>query len=183
MHTSKVDEPIQIADYDPTWPEAFGGEAAKLLVRLTGVALGIEHIGSSAVPGLRGKPILDIMVGVEARHLNESLLRPMLDEYESFGEAGVTGRLYFRKRRPNAVNIHAVLYHGQYWTDNLLLRDYLCAHQDVARRYAHVKDEIVDRGITTLLAYSQAKHIAMVDLLDHARAWGISKLSDSGNGA
>jgi len=81
MHTSKLDEPIQIADYDPRWPEVFGAEAARLLVRLTGVALGIEHIGSSAVPGLRGKPILDIMVGVEARHLNESLLRPMLDDY------------------------------------------------------------------------------------------------------
>ena len=171
MQPSNVDEPIEIVDYDPMWPEVFGAEAAKLRARLRGLAVGIEHIGSSAVPGLRGKPILDIMLGVESEYLDEGLLRPMLDEYESLGESGIAGRLYFRKRRPSAVNLHAVVYHGQYWADNVLLREYLCTYPDVAQRYGWVKDEIVGRGMTTLLAYSQAKHIVMVELLDRARAW------------
>jgi GrpB-like predicted nucleotidyltransferase (UPF0157 family) len=53
-----------LADYDPGWAEAFNEEHRRLAAALAGVALGIEHYGSTAVPGMRAKPILDILVGV-----------------------------------------------------------------------------------------------------------------------
>jgi GrpB-like predicted nucleotidyltransferase (UPF0157 family) len=170
MQTNQLDEPIEIVEYDPRWPEVFGSEAFKLRTQLGSHAEGIEHIGSTAVPGLRGKPVLDIMVG-HSPAIYPRLLRPMLYDYESLGEAGVPGRLYFRKRKPSAINLHVVTYRGQLWTDNLILRDYLRTHLDVAQRYGRAKDEILGRGIFTLLAYSQAKHVTMVDLLEHARTW------------
>src|ERR687897_2574345 len=61
-----VDEPVSLRDYDPTWPVQFTREESRLREALAGVLLGIEHIGSTAVPGLTAKPSVDVMVGVAA---------------------------------------------------------------------------------------------------------------------
>lgn len=166
-----LDEPIEIVAFNKSWGAIFRSAANELRSQLGSRALEIQHIGSTAVDGLRGKPVVDIMVGVAESDLDEEMLHRRLVGYQSFGEAGVPGRLYFRRREHAATNVHVVTYAGKLWRDNILLRDYLRAHSEEAVRYARAKDQIVEAGTHTLLAYSAAKHEIIQDLLAHAQAW------------
>ncbi len=166
-----LDEPVELEEYDPSWSEVFRAEALILHARLGNRAGGIEHIGSTAVPGLLAKPIIDIMLGVPVSILRDATIGSVLTDYEALGEAGIPGRLYFRKRMDHDSNLHVVEYKGLHWVNNLLLRDYLRAHVDEVERYSQIKRDIIGRGIHTLLAYSEAKSRFITDLLTRARGW------------
>jgi len=126
----------------------------------------MEHIGSTAIAGMHAKPIVDIMLGLDGFPASPAVsdrLRSI--GYEALGEAGVPGRLYFRKRQPIAFNVQAVLFGGPHWNDNLLLRDFLSGHPEEARRYADEKRHAIDAGHRMLLAYSAAKASIVTELL------------------
>jgi len=160
-----IDEPVTVQPPDPRWPEAAAEEIARLRAALPEAA--IEHVGSTAVPGLDAKPIVDLLVGLP--EVSPSLRLP---DYEACGEAGVPGRLYFRKRG-NAVafNAQAVIKEGPLWRDALSLRDYLRAHPEEAARYAEAKRSAIESGATTLQVYSRHKAPLLLQILEHARTW------------
>ncbi len=91
--------------------------------------------------------------------------------YEDLGEAGIPGRLYFRRRHPYAFNVHLVSWGSELWTNNLLLRDFLRTHPAVADHYGQHKQELIKSGIGTLLAYSEKKGAVIAELLRRAQAW------------
>jgi GrpB-like predicted nucleotidyltransferase (UPF0157 family) len=159
-----LDEAIALVPSDSAWPEVAAEESARLRAALMDAE--IEHIGSTAVPGLEGKATIDLLIGV--RELTPSLRIP---DYEAFGEAGVPGRLYFRKRGPVSFNAQVVERGGPLWRDALLLRDYLRAHPEERGRYAAGKREAFASGATTLLSYSDAKAALVEGLLERARRW------------
>ena len=107
-----LDEAISLVPSDSAWPDLAAEESAR--VRAALVDADIEHIGSTAVPGLDGKAVIDLLIGV--RELTPSLRIP---DYEAFGEAGVPGRLYFRKRGPVSFNAQVVERGGPLWRDAL----------------------------------------------------------------
>ena len=147
-----VDEPVHLVDYDALWPTLFREEAKRLAEALPDAA--IEHIGSTAVPGMVAKPIVDIMVGAPeaAREVIAGL------GYEDLGEAGVVGRIYHRRRGSGqAYNIALVEREGSLWKANRAFRDYLRSDDAAAQEYAGVKREAIARGARTLLAYSAFK--------------------------
>jgi GrpB-like predicted nucleotidyltransferase (UPF0157 family)/ribosomal protein S18 acetylase RimI-like enzyme len=167
----KLNESVHVGEYDPAWPRAFAGEAPALAQALPAGAR-IEHIGSTSVPGLAAKPIVDIQVGVteppeEARFAGVLALLG----YECLGEAGVPGRLYFRKRSPQSFNVHVVELGGAHWQSNLALRDYLRAVPAAAARYGQHKRALVAAGAQELLAYSQGKTAVVEELIAEARRW------------
>jgi GrpB-like predicted nucleotidyltransferase (UPF0157 family) len=135
-------------------------------------AKAIEHIGSTSVPGLAAKPILDIMIGV-AGELVAGLVDDALVRlgYDALGEAGVPGRLYFRKRGPVSVNVHVVVFGGSHWHNNLAIRDYLRTHPEEVAEYAEHKRQVIAGGGSTLLAYSERKAGFVAALLERARGW------------
>jgi GrpB-like predicted nucleotidyltransferase (UPF0157 family) len=110
-----LDEPIHLGPYQNEWVGAFRLEQKRLATTLGVGLVAIEHIGSTAVPGLSGKPIIDIMIG--AQHLpppdawSEALISL---GYEALGEVGVPGRLYFhfRLRTRPVCNVHLVEQNG-----------------------------------------------------------------------
>jgi GrpB-like predicted nucleotidyltransferase (UPF0157 family) len=167
-----IDEVIALAPPDDGWPARFEQEATRLRRLLGARADGIEHIGSTAVPGLWAKPIVDILIGVDEARTEEAARLIVSGGYEDLGEAGVSGRRYLRKRSPDAVNVHLVQPGGALWRNNLLLRDYLRANPAEAARYARHKQAIVARGVTMLLAYSVEKVPLIEELLARARAAG-----------
>ena len=118
----------------------------------------IEHIGSTSVPGLLAKPIVDIMIGVPSIQ-DVAQLRAALTsaDYEDLGEAGIPGRLYFRRRAGKSFNIALVEVDGSIWTANLALREYLRHNTEAAQAYTKVKRAAVDGGATRLLGYSDFK--------------------------
>ncbi|MCA1828598.1 MAG: ribonuclease III [Myxococcales bacterium] len=160
-----LDEPVTVQPPDARWPDLAAEEIARLRAALPEAA--IEHIGSTAVPGLDAKPIVDLLVGLPDV---SALLR--LPDYEACGEAGVPGRLYFRKRG-NAVGFNAqvVIKEGPLWRDALALRDYLRAHPEEAARYAGAKRAAIESGASTLQIYSQRKAPLILEFLERARTW------------
>ena len=131
----------------------------------------IEHIGSTAVPGLLCKPILDIQVGVLPFPPSTGTLSALAPlGYTAHGEAGVQGRLYFTARGAVPFNVHVVQFGGEHWRNNLLLRQYLRTSAVARERYVSAKLAATRAGATTLLAYSKAKADMVGLLLAEAQA-------------
>lgn len=136
-----------LIDYDPAWPAKFEHELGRLASALHGTALGIEHYGSTAVPGMRAKPIIDILVGVSPlgnwRLCHDPLLQLGYDYAEN---AGVAGHYIFGRGRDATERthlVHVVEYHGASWSGNLAFRDALRADAGLRRAYADEKERAV----------------------------------------
>jgi GrpB-like predicted nucleotidyltransferase (UPF0157 family) len=135
--------PIRLVPYDPLWPREFDAEAERLARACDGLPLRLEHIGSTAVPGLSAKPVIDILAGVPARATREPYIGALVRlGYEHLGAYGVPGRDYFRRGSPRTHHVHMVSWSSKLWRDHLHFRDYLRAHPDVAREYAALKREL-----------------------------------------
>ena len=166
-----INEPVHLTDYDERWPALFAAERSRLGQALNLHAEQIEHIGSTAVRGLSAKPIIDVMLGVDTFPPDDDCIRRIVSlGYESLGEAGVSGRLYFRRRGADAFNLHAVAIDGQHWMSNLALRGYLRINESARQRYATAKRAAIESGATDLIAYSRAKADVIADLLAEAMA-------------
>ena len=167
-----IDEAVAVRPYDPGWPQRFARERVRLADGLGSLARAIEHIGSTAVPGLDAKPVVDVLVGVDGPLDGHPALAAVAAlGYESFGEAGVPGRRYFRRRAPgDDVNVHVVAHGGEVWADNLLLRDHLRAHPEEARAYAEARRRAAAAAPESLLRYSDLKADVVRALVARARA-------------
>jgi GrpB-like predicted nucleotidyltransferase (UPF0157 family) len=153
----ELDEVIHLSPHDPQWSTLFEAEAQRLSCSLPG-GVSLEHIGSTSVPGLLAKPIIDIMVGAEAHHSIEAIRKVLVQlGYEDLGEAGVAGRIYLRRRIGAAFNIALVRRGGPLWISNLAFRNYLRRNAEARREYAQTKLEAFNTGIRSLLAYSDYK--------------------------
>src|SRR5215467_7886473 len=140
-----VREEIQIVPYDPSWPESFKREGARLRRYLPrGVIRRIEHFGSTAVPGLAAKPIIDILLEVSALRVARNEIAPMLQKrrYDyfwrpTFGDDIPPWYAFFIKRNKRGVrthHIHIITRHRTFtghW-ERLLFRDYLIANPETA---------------------------------------------------
>ena len=162
-----LDERITICPADPSWSGWFDEEAARLRTVLSGdLVPDIQHIGSTAVPGLDAKPIVDVMIGIDEPGRIAELVACLEElSYESLGEAGVHGRWALRKRdtaRP--CNIAIVAHEGEWWRINLAVRDFLRTNADAAQYYASAKWHAVNDGADRLLAYSEAKR-AVIEMI------------------
>ncbi|UUZ84509.1 GrpB family protein [Paenibacillus sp. P26] len=167
-----VDEPIHLEAYDENWVRLFEEERTSIVCRIGGSIAGIEHFGSTSVPGMTAKPIIDILIGVWDGDRTGGMIRQLTDlGYEDLGEAGIPGRLYLRKRGAQAYNVHIVLYLSDIWNNNIVIRNYLWANPGEAQRYGDFKCRIVQRGADTLLAYSDEKNEFVQNLLERAKTW------------
>lgn len=168
---------IAIADYDPKWPIMYEEEKAKILSVIGHKVVAIEHIGSTAVPNLGAKPIIDIMVAV--RHLSdaEECIEPLKSigyEYVPENEISIPERRYFQKGTSEAPNQHSHLHMvertSDFWQRQLLFRDYLRAHPDVANQYCQLKKKLAAKHGSNREAYTDAKTSFIKSVVDQARA-------------
>jgi len=167
-----IDEPVELSAYDARWPTWYADDAAELRDALKGRVWEIEHFGSTAVPGMVAKPIVDILVGLTESPIS-AIDRDAIAAcgYEYLGEAGIAGREYFRRRRGHYTNLAVVEWNGPLWRDNLAVRDYLRAHPEIAAQYADAKQQAHAAGARALLAYSDAKDGYVAALVKHATQW------------
>lgn len=161
---------IEIVDYDPRWPASAADTIAELANALPGVFPAIEHIGSTAVPGLAAKPVIDLMAAVEdldtvAPHDNALAELGFLPH-----DNGMRDRLlYVRKQGDVWTHILHVVTLASWPTRNQrILRDYLREHPQDAARYAELKRAIVAAG-TDPADYAAAKTELIQELTDRAR--------------
>ncbi|MFS0727653.1 GrpB family protein [Paenibacillus sp. 1P07SE] len=168
----KLDESVHLSSYREDWIDIFNEAKLQLSYAFLDNAIEIEHIGSTSIRGMVTKPIIDIMVGLKALKIDEFQERYLVKlGYEGFGEAGVPGRLYYRKRNNKDINLQITIWGSQLWNDNLLFRDYLRSHPDEASHYSKVKQLTINKGIDTLLKYSDEKSKVIQEIMNNAREW------------
>jgi GrpB-like predicted nucleotidyltransferase (UPF0157 family) len=149
---------VVLVPYDEAWPSLFVEERVRIERALGSWVEAIEHVGSTAVPGLTAKLILDIMVGVSSLRDAKRCIGPLEQlGYEYRGEAGVPGRLFFRKGNPKTHHLHVTEIGSEFWERHPVFRDYLRAHPETARNYALPKHDITDRFRRDRAAYTEAK--------------------------
>ncbi|MEL6971157.1 MAG: GrpB family protein [Bacteroidota bacterium] len=150
---------ITVVDYNPNWPQAFEQEATLLRQALAGVLVEVHHIGSTSVPGLAAKPIIDILPEVNDLALLDAKA-PQMEAlgYEVMGEYGIPGRRYFRKGGDQRTHhLHAFLVGDAHAIRHLAFRDYLRAHPEVAKAYGELKREVAERSNNNIETYGDGK--------------------------
>ncbi|HLB93790.1 MAG TPA: GrpB family protein [Candidatus Babeliales bacterium] len=161
-----IDEPVHIESYNDQWPKIFSQEKLRIKQALSQQYLEFEHIGSTAVPGLSAKPIIDIMVGVRNYPPSNELIQQICAlGYSCHGEANVPGRLYFTRRDQCNFNLAVVLFEQEHWIKNIKFRDFLRQDPSACSAYERIKSDAINSGATTLLAYSEFKRAFIADIL------------------
>jgi GrpB-like predicted nucleotidyltransferase (UPF0157 family) len=160
MMTFSPEGPIHIAAYDESWPAQFNSEHAILLKTLDKWLTGaIEHVGSTAVPGLAAKPVIDIMVGVKSLEASRPAI-PVLGELEYCYFPYRTELMHwFCKPSPSfrTHHLHLVPFQSSLWVERLAFRDYLRTHAEMARQYAELKYRLAEAHRFDREAYTEAK--------------------------
>ncbi|NEV01766.1 GrpB family protein [Bradyrhizobium uaiense] len=168
---------IVVSDYDPNWPILFSQERTRIEQALGAFALAVEHIGSTAVPGLPSKPIIDLLVGVPSlEEARQRCIKPL----EAFGyiympqyASWIPDELFFRKGPPGPWTHHLHVMEPSHprWDARLVFRDYLRAHPDVARAYADIKRALATSSKDNIEAYRTGKDVFVAETTAKARVW------------
>ncbi len=170
-------DPIVIVGYDESWPAAFDVAAAELRVVLEPWIVDIEHIGSTAVPGLAAKPVIDIQVGVESLRATPQIVAAIEGlgyEYVADFERELPNRRYFRRSSGTGVSTHHIHLversdHG-WWDGHILFRDWLRAHVADRDRYAELKRSLAVDYRDDRAGYTDAKSAFITGIVERASA-------------
>jgi GrpB-like predicted nucleotidyltransferase (UPF0157 family) len=178
-----LSEPVYVLAYDPEWPNKFEAERVRLEAALAALHARIEHMGSTAVPGLDAKPIIDIMIIVESVTDAIRAITPLVQlDYECRGELEIPGRIYFRRGTPRSHQIHLYVDGNPEIERHLLFRDYLRTHPEAARQYANLKHALALRHRDDRLAYTDAKTEFILEIEARAREAGlVSQVAPGGH--
>ncbi|WP_319005523.1 GrpB family protein [Metabacillus litoralis] len=165
---------IIVKDYDKNWIELYKKEAKKIREIFIGELVEMNHIGSTAVPGLKAKPIIDIMPVVKNIEKVDIFNEKMIEiDYEPLGELGITGRRYFRKGGENRTHqIHFFQYDNDYEiVRHLALRDYLISHKEVMLEYGKLKEKLAEQFPKDIEGYSEGKNDFVKNMERKAIEW------------
>jgi GrpB-like predicted nucleotidyltransferase (UPF0157 family) len=166
---------VVVVPYDPAWVEEFARESPAVALALGDLLLAVHHIGSTAIPGIHAKPIIDILAVVrtiaDVDRRNAAL---QALGYEAMGEFGIPGRRYFRKDDAagnRTHQIHAFQVGSPHIERHLAFRDFLKAHGEYANQYAALKRRLADLHPTDIAAYSDGKDEFIKEMDVRAAAW------------
>ena len=166
--------PVVIVDYDPQWPIRYQEEKDRIIEAVGHVIVAIEHIGSTSVPGLGAKPIIDIMVAVSHLADAEECIQPLKGigyEYVPELEVSMPQRRYFDKGSAEArIHLHMVELASEFWQRHLLFRDFLRDHPQVAQEYEQLKRELAAGYGSDRVGYTEAKTSFIRSVEARARA-------------
>ena len=167
------EEPISLVAYDDAWPRRFQDERAQLARVLAPWLAGpIEHIGSTAIPGLLAKPIIDIMAGVP----------DLASSVPARAAAATLGYMYFPYRadvmhwfcKPSPAHrthhLHLVPIGSPLWADRIAFRNYLRSAPEAAAEYAALKTQLAAQHTFDREAYTDGKSAFVAAMLERARA-------------
>lgn len=156
-----TEAPVEIVTSDPAWPRLFEAEREAIARTLAAWIVGsIEHIGSTAIPGLAAKPVIDIMAGVQTLEAS----RPAIDAAPGLGYCYFPYRPHsehwFCKPSPafRTHHLHLVPFGNVQWRGALAFRDYLRDHPAIAAEYETLKRRLAREFHLDREAYTQAKH-------------------------
>jgi GrpB-like predicted nucleotidyltransferase (UPF0157 family) len=167
---------VVIVEYDPRWPALYEAERDRILATVGDFVIAIEHIGSTAVPGLGAKPIIDIMPAVRSLADAEKCVEPLAGigyEYVPEYNELIPERRYFHKGPDDArtVHLHMVEQTSEFWQRHVLFRDWLRTHPEDAQEYYRLKKELAARFGRDREGFTDAKGPFIESIVARAR-WG-----------
>ena len=170
--------PVIIVDYDPRSPALYQEEKSRILKAIGHKVAAIEHIGSTAVSGLGGKPIIDIMAGVgQSADADECVLllkdlgyidvTPEPEEQDWYYCLSKACQVEGVKLR--SYHLHLVRFASDHWEKHLLFRDFLRAHPEAAHRYFVLKKRLAEKHGSDRVGYTDAKTSFIEPIVAQAR--------------
>ncbi len=166
------EDPIIVVDYNANWSNQYKQEKQQIFLALGDTVTNIQHIGSTAVPGLAAKPVIDILLGLkQIPPLPMQISSLEAVGYSYCGELGIPGRHYFRKGMPRTYQIHAVLVNSEFWERHILFRDFLRSHPQAAQRYETLKRKLAQEFESDRTSYTNSKTPLIEQLLVEAKLW------------
>jgi GrpB-like predicted nucleotidyltransferase (UPF0157 family) len=173
----RFDPAVRLVECDPVWPEQAREEIARLEQRLGVVAVRLEHVGSTAVPGLSGKPILDLQLSVADIAMRGLYVQPLQTlGYTFVPDPGSPDFHFFAKpmQRPRSHHLHVCQLGSGHEFRHLAVRDFLRVHPAEALSYEALKRELLERFARDRLAYIEGKQSYLDDLQARALEWSRS---------
>jgi GrpB-like predicted nucleotidyltransferase (UPF0157 family) len=165
---------IEVVPYNPAWQKNYQEEAARLRPVFGSFLVELYHVGSTSIPGIFAKPIIDILaVVVDLAPMAEIELQLARLDYLARGEAGIPGRHFFLKPSLDVRTHHLHVFGaGHPEVDrHLVFRDYLRAHPQEAAGYSNLKQDLAREFTTDPPAYTDAKGPYILSVLDKAASW------------
>lgn len=166
-----IDAGLRIADYDPDWPRQASEAIDEICTAVPGLIAAIEHIGSTAVPGLAAKPVIDLMAAVPSLELVQAHQHALAANGFHPHDNGMVDRLLYVRADQGVRShiLHVVTLDSWPTRNQRLFRDHLRRHPEDAARYASLKRELAAAG-TVPGEYARAKTALVQELTDRARA-------------
>lgn len=160
-----------LEQYNPEWIQLYETEKKKLEECFDGEILGIEHIGSTSIPGLPAKPIIDIMILIDSHENVEKFILKLETLGYPFNQTSLTDksteRHLFRKGNPTQYHLSiAYADRGGFWKRQLAFRDYLREHPNERDRYAELKHTLIKQDPTGKKGYIEGKTDLINEILD-----------------
>jgi GrpB-like predicted nucleotidyltransferase (UPF0157 family) len=166
---------VEVVPHDPRWRDAFEAEAQRVAAALGGNVVAVHHIGSTAIPNIHAKPVVDLLV--EVADVTEVDGRgPAMESlgYEVMGEYGIHGRRYFRKDNEEGTrthNVHAFKAGSAEVWRHLAFRDYMIAHPVEARSYSELKRKLAEEHPQSMDEYMDGKDGFIKEMDMRAARW------------
>jgi len=154
---------VRLVPYHPVWKDLFEAEKERILLIIKDipnceVIRDVQHIGSTAIPGIAAKPIIDIGMAVTNFEAGYALVKPLEElGYVYKGENGVPNRHYFDYGNPCIVHLHVFGQDSDEWQNHILFRDYLIRHPEIAKQYEQLKIELAEKYCTDREKYTDGK--------------------------
>ena len=170
---------VEVVPHNPQWRDAFEAEAKHVAAALGENVVAIHHIGSTAIPNIYAKPVVDLLV--EVRDITEADGQSSAMEslgYEVMGEYGIPGRRYFRKDTGEGIrthNIHAFEAGSAEVERHLAFRDYMIAHPVDAQRYSELKRKLAEKHPQSMDGYMDGKDGFIKEIDRKAAQWRTSE--------
>jgi GrpB-like predicted nucleotidyltransferase (UPF0157 family) len=166
---------VTVVEYDAAWPPTFGVAAGELAAAMGQNLAAIHHIGSTSIPDMWAKPVIDMLAVVRDLAVLDQLSPPIERlGYEAMGEFGIAGRRYFRRTSPagpRTHQLHAFADGSPHIARHLAFRDFLRAHADVAAEYATLKRRLAQQHPEDMEAYMDGKDAFIKEVVARALAW------------
>lgn len=167
---------VEVVPYNPEWKTLFENEKQLLESIFLPAEVEVHHIGSTSVPGLSAKPIIDIMLAADSLEQVEKAT-PAIEGagYEAKGENGIPGRRYFQKHDENGirkVHLHSFEKGSHQLYRHIVFRDYLRSHPREASKYSEVKEKAARKYEFDIDSYIAEKSPIVKEIEQKAMQWG-----------
>ncbi|TVQ07773.1 MAG: GrpB family protein [Leptolyngbya sp. DLM2.Bin27] len=166
---------VQVHPPNPQWPQAFAAEAAQVAQALGNNVVQVHHIGSTAIPGIYAKPVIDLLAEVHQIDRVEAANDAMAAlGYTALGEYGLPGRRYFRKddrQGDRTHHVHTFQVGSSEVARHLAFRDFMVAYPDYAQQYSDLKRDLAAQYPNDIEGYMDGKDEFVKAMEQRAMQW------------